>query len=98
MNVYVAMVAHYNSYGKDVEMVGVFSTYQKALDYLGECYANCDTWIEEEQIQLDLKKKGLTRVNAFVIIYLRIRNGHLRTQTLTLQIFKVLFIVIVSNP
>ena len=51
MNVYVAMVAHYNSCGKDVEMVGVFSTYQKAIDYLGECYANCETWIEEEQIQ-----------------------------------------------
>ena len=47
MNVYVAMAAC----GKGVEMVGVFSTYQKALDYLGECYANCDTWIEEEQIQ-----------------------------------------------
>ena len=48
MNVYVAMVS--DCYGK-VEMVGVFSTYQKALDYLGECYANCETWIEEEQIQ-----------------------------------------------
>lgn len=49
MNVYVAMVS--DCYGNSVEMVGVFSTYQKALDYLGECYANCKTWIEEEQIQ-----------------------------------------------
>ena len=47
MDVYVAMVSDY--YG--IHMVGVFSTYQKALDYLGECYANCTTWIEEEQIQ-----------------------------------------------
>lgn len=51
MEVYVAMVAHYNFDGNNVEMVGVFSTYQKALDYLGECYADCETWIEEEQIQ-----------------------------------------------
>ena len=47
MNVYVAMVSDYSG----THMVGVFSTYQKALDYLGECYANCMTWIEEEQIQ-----------------------------------------------
>lgn len=48
MDVYVAMAS--DCYG-NVKMVGVFSTYQKALDYLGECYANYDTWIEEEQVQ-----------------------------------------------
>ena len=48
MSVYVAMVSDY--YGIKI-MIGVFSTYQKALDYLGEHYANCDAWIKEERIQ-----------------------------------------------
>ena len=48
MDVYVAMVSDY--YGINI-MVGVFSSYQKAVDYLAEHYANCETWIEEEQIQ-----------------------------------------------
>lgn len=48
MNVYVAMVSDY--YGIKI-MIGVFSTYQKALDYLGEHYANCDAWIKEERIR-----------------------------------------------
>ena len=47
MNVYVAIA--FDCHGK-IEMVGVFSTYQKALDYI-ECYANYETWIEETEIQ-----------------------------------------------
>lgn len=53
MMVYVAMAKHYDSYGENVEMVGVFSTYEKAVNYLGECYHSnaYDTWVEEEEIQ-----------------------------------------------
>lgn len=61
MMVYVAMAKHYDSYGENVEMVGVFSTYKKALDYLckkalddlRECHHSdtYEVWVEEEEIQ-----------------------------------------------